>query len=116
MIHFLSIRLSRFLSALKGIVYMLKKEVNFKILGTFSIVIITVLFNKGITTLEWAMVVLCIAYWLTYEILNTAVEMLCDLISLKYDLRIKAIKDVAAGGVLLSLIFSILIFFLIIFQ
>jgi diacylglycerol kinase (ATP) len=40
---------------------------------------------------------------------NSAIEKLCDLYSKEYDLKIKYIKDVCAGAVLLTTVFVAII-------
>ena len=51
---------------------------------------------------EWLAVILCIGLVLSAEIMNTAVEKLCDLYTDEYDERIRRIKDLAAGAVLFA--------------
>jgi diacylglycerol kinase len=41
--------------------------------------------------------------------INTAIEKLCDLVTTDFDPRIKIIKDVAAGAVLMASVFSLLV-------
>lgn len=43
------------------------------------------------------------------EMINTAIEFLADAVTLEHDPFIKQAKDVAAGGVLISAIFALLI-------
>lgn len=38
------------------------------------------------------------------EALNTAIERLCDRVTLEHDLQIKVVKDVASAGVLLAVL------------
>lgn len=49
---------------------------------------------------SWIAVVLCIGIVMGAEMLNTSIEELCDLLQPEIDPRIKRIKDVAAGAVL----------------
>lgn len=50
---------------------------------------------------EWIAVVLCIGMVISAEMLNTCIEKLCDLHSKEFDERIRTIKDIAAGAVLI---------------
>ena len=50
----------------------------------------------------WALAALAIAGVLAAELLNTAIEALADLVQPETDLRIRKIKDCAAGAVLLA--------------
>ena len=55
-----------------------------------------------ITSGEWIAVVLCIGLVITTEYLNTAIEFVCNYLTTKKDAKIKEIKDLAAGAVLVS--------------
>ncbi|MBE6109386.1 MAG: diacylglycerol kinase family protein [Erysipelotrichaceae bacterium] len=57
---------------------------------------------------EWIAVILCMGLVLSSEILNTCVEKVCDLYSKEEDERIKVIKDLAAGAVLVSAICALI--------
>lgn len=50
---------------------------------------------------EWIVVLLCIGAVLSAEMINSALEKLCDHLHPSFHLHIKIIKDVAAGSVLL---------------
>lgn len=49
---------------------------------------------------EWLAFVICIAGVIALEILNSVIEKLCDLYSTEYNDKIKVIKDMASGAVL----------------
>ncbi|MEE8808599.1 MAG: diacylglycerol kinase family protein [Lactimicrobium sp.] len=51
---------------------------------------------------EWVAVIICIGMVITAEMLNTCIEKICDMYSTEIDERIKVIKDVAAGAVLIA--------------
>ncbi len=57
------------------------------------------------------MIVLCITVTLVFmaEIFNTAIEMLMDMLTAKYHIRIKLVKDIAAVVVLLTSINALVI-------
>jgi diacylglycerol kinase len=54
-----------------------------------------------LTSTEWALVCLAIGGVWSAEAFNTAIEKLCDVVSPQYHSQIKAVKDLAAAGVLL---------------
>ena len=58
---------------------------------------------------EWVAILLCIGMVWMAEALNTAIEFLADEVSLEKRERIGKAKDVAAGGVLITAIISIVI-------
>ncbi len=51
---------------------------------------------------EWSLLVISISIVFITEMLNTAIEFLCDFVSPETHPQIKKIKDVAAGAVLTS--------------
>jgi diacylglycerol kinase len=62
-----------------------------------------------ISLTEWMMVILVIGLVITLEIVNSAIESLADYVSPgKHDL-IKKVKDLSAGGVLVSAISAVII-------
>lgn len=55
----------------------------------------------SISTTEWIFVIVCCTMMLAMEMLNTALERMCDLITEDIHPLIKCIKDVSAGAVLI---------------
>ncbi|MBQ9046909.1 MAG: diacylglycerol kinase family protein [Solobacterium sp.] len=55
-----------------------------------------------LSSTEWTAVVLSCGMVISSEILNTCVERICDMITGEFDERVKLIKDMAAGAVLVS--------------
>src|SRR5476649_3092957 len=47
-----------------------------------------------------------LVFLLIVELLNTAIEKLCDRVSLDHDLALKRVKDVGSAAILLSLLFA----------
>ena len=54
--------------------------------------------------LEWCIIIVCMAIVLLAEAINTALELLVDLVSPDYHPLAGKVKDVAAGAVLLSVL------------
>lgn len=96
--------------AVAGLKLTWKEERNFKIhLITAFFVIVAGLFLR-LTFLELSIILLCVVLVLVAEIVNTLTENLVDMYTKgKYDIRAKKIKDLAAGGVLLSALFAAVI-------
>jgi len=65
---------------------------------------------------DWIAVVLCIGMVLSAEAMNTAVEQLADALRPESDERIRLVKDVAAGAVLISAIVSVVVAVLVIWK
>ena len=90
--------------ALEGITTTLINEQNFQIhaIGTITVVSANIFFK--ITTIEWCIILICIALVLSLELINTSIEYLVDLVSPSYHLLAKRTKDAAAGAVLIAAI------------
>lgn len=58
---------------------------------------------------EWLSIIGISALVLSLELVNTAIEHLCDFYSKEKDERIKSIKDLAAGAVLIAAILAVVI-------
>ena len=73
--------------------------------------ITTILFSigMGITITEWIAVFLCIALVIGFEMLNSAMEKLCDMVQEEYHPVIKIIKDMSAAAVLWTSLISLMI-------
>ena len=97
-----------FAFAFNGLKICFASEINFKIHVLFAI--IAVLFGIGfkISDTEWLVVVFCIAFVIAMEMINTAIEKLCDVVHKDFHPQIKIIKDMAAGAVLIAAINSLI--------
>jgi undecaprenol kinase/diacylglycerol kinase (ATP) len=62
-----------------------------------------------ISTTEWLFVILAIGLVFITEMLNTAIEFLCDAITLETHPQIKKTKDVSAAAVLLASVVAAII-------
>ncbi|MEJ7822771.1 MAG: diacylglycerol kinase family protein [Chitinophagaceae bacterium] len=95
-----------------GILYFFKTEKNARIqVGVAGCILLAAWFFN-ISSFEWCIILLCIALILSLEMINTALERVCAVISLEYHPMVKIIKDVAAGAVWLSSIIAITIGFI----
>ena len=92
-----------------GIKSCFQSEPNLKIHSALTIValIFSIVFN--ISAIEWVAVCFCIAFVITMEMLNTAIEKLCDVVHKEMHPGIKKVKDIAAGAVLLAAVCSFVI-------
>ncbi|HRP55651.1 diacylglycerol kinase family protein [Agriterribacter sp.] len=91
-----------------GIITFFRHETN----GRIQLVAATVAVILGwifkIAAMEWLVILLCITAVLTLEMINTAIEKLCNVAHPGYHPQIKIIKDIAAGAVLLAAIGSVM--------
>ncbi len=89
-----------FRHALEGIACVVREERNARIhLAAAGVVIVLGLW-LGLTTLEWALIVVAIGLVFVGEMLNTVVEVVVDLVTPEEHPLAKCAKDVAAGAIL----------------
>jgi len=101
--------------AFQGIVHLLKNERNFKIQFCLFILALSFGFYFQISKIEWFVLLICSMVVLSLEGVNTSIERLCDEAEPQFNLKIKIVKDTAAGAVLISSIISAVIGILIFF-
>jgi diacylglycerol kinase (ATP) len=88
--------------ALNGIQELFKTQPNAQFHFFAGVVVIAAGFYFQLSTMEWVAVVLCIAFVISMEAINTAVEYLTDLVSPEYHPLAGKVKDVAAAAVLIA--------------
>ena len=84
-------------------------EKHFKIHLIAAILSIVFGFLLDIHRAEWFAILICIGAVLSLEMINTAIEHLVDLVEPNYNPKAGAIKDLAAGAVLVFSIISAII-------
>jgi diacylglycerol kinase (ATP) len=102
-----------FQKAFEGFNYIILHHKHFKseiFLGLIAIFYFLIL---EISYLEWLFVFLAIFFVLFSEIINTIIEETNNLITSEYHERVKIIKDISGSLVLISVIFSLIVFILI---
>lgn len=97
-----------FAFAWAGIKSCFKSEPNFRIhlVAALATILLSLLFR--ISGTEWIAVCFCIALVIPLEMINTAIENLCDVVSKETHPGIKKVKDIAAGAVLVAAVFSLI--------
>ena len=95
-----------FIHAAGGIGHAFRKEANFRVHVLAMALVGTLGVALQISAMEWLFVAGCCMLVLSMELVNTAIENVCNLVSEEYHPLIKTIKDVAAGAVLVSAIGS----------
>lgn len=103
---YLKKRSNAFKAAFAGLYQAFKSEPHLKIHLIITILVIGAGLYFSISKAEWFVVAACIALVISLELINSAMEKMCDLYSKEYDLRIRYIKDVAAGAVLIASVFA----------
>lgn len=108
--------LKSFLCAIKGIINCFFNERNFRIhlCACFYVVWLGSFYN--FTASEKAVIAIAIGFVMATEIINTAIENLVDLVSPEKNKQAGLVKDVAAGGVLLSALTAVVVAYFMFFD
>lgn len=96
-------------NCLDGISYVTKNEKNFKREITLGIIALILSYILKIDKIEFIIILTMICLVLTAEIINTAIERTVDLVTKEYHELARIAKDVSAGSVLVTSIFSLII-------
>lgn len=102
-------RLKSFSYAWDGLKTLLQEEHNARVHLAISLIVITLGLAFEINITEWISLFLSMGLVFACEILNSALENICDLISPEYNLYIKKAKDLGAAATLVSVIIEVLI-------
>lgn len=94
--------MKNFQYALRGFVTALRTEKNLRFHLASAVAVTAAGIFFKIDVLEWMVVVLSIVFVITAELMNTALEKLCDVVTKDHHPQIKIIKDIAAAGVLIA--------------
>ena len=102
-------RLASFGHALRGIRVLFKSQVNARLHLLAATLVIALGWGLQVSATEWLGLVLAMAAVFTAEALNTALELLVDLVSPEWNALARDAKDVAAGAVLLASIGALVV-------
>jgi len=98
-----------FAYAIKGIRIGFLEEPNFQIQVAMALAAILLGVYFQLSVAEWLFVFGAIGLVLTAELLNTALEELCDMLKGTHDPHVAKIKDLAAGAVLCASLCALVI-------
>jgi len=101
--------LKAFVYAFNGLVIFFRHERNGKIQLLIAVIAVLLGWVFRISATEWLAVLGCIAIVLSLEMINSAIEKLCNLVHPKYHPAVKTIKDMCAGAVLFAAFISAVI-------
>lgn len=88
--------------AVEGLHFAFIEGRNFKIQIGFASLVLTLGFVLSIEIYEWLALIVIITIVLILELINTAIETVVDMVSLKFHPLAKIAKDVTAGAVLVA--------------
>ena len=86
--------------AFKGLFYCFKTEKNFFLYIIFAIVALVINCILSISFIEWVIYIISVFGAFSMECVNTAVEKICNLVTMEKNESIRIIKDIAAAAVL----------------
>jgi len=99
-------RSRRFMESLKiaskGLVYLFLYHRNMRLIFMLGLLALSLGFYFGLKGIE--LVALCITVTLVFmaEIFNTAIELMMDMLTQEYKVKIRLVKDIAAAVVLIA--------------
>lgn len=95
------------LYALNGLRILFSEEHNSRIHTAIVIAVIIAGFLLKISNTEWLVICILIGMVFSLEIMNSAIENLCDYISPQWHEMIKKVKDLAAAAVFVASVISV---------
>jgi diacylglycerol kinase len=100
-------RFKSFKYAFNGLKILIRDEHNARIhiIITICTIVLGLIFE--ISASEWIAITLCIGMVIALEMINSAIENLADFVSPEKHNKIKKIKDLTAGAVLLGAIIAV---------
>lgn len=102
--------------ALAGLRHAFQCEKSLRFHGVAAGLVILLLLFLQPAVYWWAIVVITIALVIAAEMINSAIEGICDFVQPEHDEKIKHIKDMAAGAVLIMSISAMIVGLLLLFD
>ena len=106
--------LKSFVYSFNGLGYTFKTQLNFRVHCFATIMVVVLGLYTQLNLAEWLWITAAIAIVIILELINTAIEILVDLVSPQQNPKAGAIKDVASAAVLvgglMALIIGLIIF------
>jgi diacylglycerol kinase len=93
--------------ALQGLASAFRKETHIKVHFTATLFVVAAAFYFRVSARDWIVLLSCCVLVIIIELVNTAIEEICNLINPNFNSRVKFIKDIMAGAVLIAVIFSV---------
>ncbi len=101
--------INSFKYAFKGIGSSLKSEQNVKIHFAMMVLVIIAGILLNISMWEWIICFILFGLVISLEMVNTAIEIVVDMVSPEYNLKAGHVKDIAAGAVLVNAIVAFIV-------
>ncbi|RZL46544.1 MAG: diacylglycerol kinase family protein [Pedobacter sp.] len=101
--------LKSFVYAFKGLSYAFATQLNFRVHCLATALAVLLGLYTGLSANEWLWITVAIAIVMILELINTALEILVDIVSPAQNPKAGAIKDLAAAAVLIGAIMAVVI-------
>jgi diacylglycerol kinase (ATP) len=98
----LAARWRSFRHAGNGLRYLLRSEPNARLHCVAAMLVVASGWWVGLSAADWRWITIAIAMVLFAEAMNTALELVCDVVSPGYHAQVGKAKDIAAGAVSIS--------------
>ena len=98
-----------FKNSFRGLKIAFLEEQSFKIQVFLGVILVILMFSFPLHHIERAILILCIIFVLGLELLNSQIERVLDLVQFDYNPKIKDIKDLSTGAVLIAAVGSLII-------
>jgi len=99
--------------AFRGVITLLNDQQNARIHATITIIVGILAYVLDVGRVEVAVLFMAIIMVFAMEIMNTAVEKICDLVDENENAKIRFIKDGMAGAVLIASVIAVVVAILI---
>lgn len=95
-------RVWSFVHASNGLKILIKEEHNARVHIVAAILVAIIGLLLEIDKTEWFIIIILIGLVISLELINSAIENICDLVSPEYNEFVKKAKDLSAAAVLIS--------------
>ncbi len=102
--------------AISGILYAAKTQRHMRYHLYAAVLVLMFSLIVGVKPYEFIAIAILVTIVISAEMLNTAVELIVDILFEEYDQRAKAIKDVAAGAVFITALGSTIVGYVILYR
>lgn len=98
---------NKFLNAFRGLYIVIKEEKSlwFHLFVSALVIVFGIVFELNIS--EWSIMAIAIGLVIGFEIINTGLEYVVDIVSFEYSVKAKKVKDVGAAATLWMTFISI---------
>ena len=106
---FLSVVIRKAFYSFNGFWIVLKEEKSIWTYLFFAVILVGLGFWIKLSFTKWAIIIAMLFISISTEVINTALEAAVDAISFQYNIKVKKIKDIAAGATLVMTVGLIIV-------